>query len=211
MTRFAVMTKLDTGGDDVILKSAPGERILARFTVPELAKAIRVAHAARRQCVVAGGIETPDVPRLLALKPDVLAVPEQHYALLMAARPAERPSQDRTAGQDRIFIRDLVLPVRIGAYASERGREQRVRFGVRADLTPRGAAPQSIADIFSYDIVLDTIETIVAEGHVDLLETLAEEIAQRLLQHQAIAKLTITLEKLDLGPAVAGVEIVRGR
>jgi (5-formylfuran-3-yl)methyl phosphate synthase len=161
---------------------------------------------------LAGSVETPDVPRLLALKPDFLAVPASQFSILMSARPAEwRAGKKRPPGEDRIFIRDLVLAVRIGAYASERGREQRVRFAVVADLRPRSGMPHAMADIFSYDIVLDTIHTIVAEGHVDLLETLAEDIAQRLLEHQAIQKLTITLEKLDLGPAVAGVEIVRAR
>ena len=52
---------------------------------------------------------------------------------------------------------------------------------------------------------------VAAEGPFHLVETLAERIAARLLAHVAIVRVTVRVEKRDLGPGGIGVEIVRQR
>jgi dihydroneopterin aldolase len=51
----------------------------------------------------------------------------------------------------------------------------------------------------------------VAQGHITLVEAMAERIAQAILQYKDILAVTVRVEKLDLGPGAVGVEILRKR
>ena len=66
---------------------------------------------------------------------------------LLAARGYSPGAGDPTLGTDKIFVRDFVLPVQIGAYSFEHGHTQKVRFDVTADVLrvdqePGGHAPR---------------------------------------------------------------------
>ncbi|MBV8837608.1 MAG: dihydroneopterin aldolase [Alphaproteobacteria bacterium] len=124
-----------------------------------------------------------------------------------------RASADRRKdddGSDRVFVHDLVLPVRIGVYARERMAPQDVRFNVDVEIS-RGRSAQDMRDVMSYDIIIDAIRLIVASGHIPLVETLADRIAGFLLGHPRAQNVTVRVEKLAAGPASVGVEIRRRR
>jgi len=131
------------------------------------------------------------------------------YRLLAARSYAVEPSKD--AVLDRIFVHDLVMPVRIGAYEREHEKPQDVRFNVDVTIAKSGHAAEDMRDVFSYDLILDGIRIIVASGHVPLVETLAERIAELLLGHPRVVAVTIRVEKLEVGPGGVGVEIRRER
>lgn len=114
--------------------------------------------------------------------------------------------------RDRIFVRGLVLPVAVGVYDEEQGVTQKVSFTVEATVatgvTPKGDA---IAEVPSYDDLAKAVRAIVADGHINLVETLAERIAERCLRDERIVSVLVRVEKLERGPASVGVEIVRPR
>ena len=112
---------------------------------------------------------------------------------------------------DRIFVRDFLLPVRIGAYAHEHEKPQRVRFDVDVKVFRPGHAVEDMRDVFSYDVVLDGIRMLVAREHFALIETLAERIAAFILAHPRVNNVTVRVEKLEVGPGGVGVEITRER
>src|SRR5215470_10297947 len=112
---------------------------------------------------------------------------------------------------DRVFVHDLVLPVRIGAYAREREKPQNVRFNVDVMITRASHAAEDMRDVFSYDVVTDAIRIIVAKEHIPLVETLAERVADAVLAHPRVVNVTVRAEKLDVGPGSVGVEIKRER
>jgi dihydroneopterin aldolase len=120
------------------------------------------------------------------------------------------PDKDGTA-TDRVFVRDLILPVRIGAYAREREKPQSVRFNVDAKVLRTGHAVEDMRDVFSYDLVTDGIRMIIAQEHIPFVETLAERIAGLVLAHRRVTGVTVKVEKLDVGPGAVGVEITRER
>jgi (5-formylfuran-3-yl)methyl phosphate synthase len=130
---------------------------------------------------------------------------------LVAGRPAAPEPRERALPQDRIFVRDLVLPVRIGAYRSEQQAPQRVRFNVEAEVGRAPRAPTGMRDILSYDIITDGISRIIAEAHIDLVETLAERIAELVLAEPRVTRTIVRVEKLDTGPGSVGIEITRER
>jgi dihydroneopterin aldolase len=127
-------------------------------------------------------------------------------------RPTPKPLPDQAGAFDRVFMHDLVLDVEIGVYTHEKGVTQRVRFSVDVDVLP---APKSldddIAQAFDYDMIVKGIKTIVARGRVNLVETLAEEIARHCLAHPRAARVAVKIEKLDKEPGAVGVEIVRAK
>ncbi len=113
---------------------------------------------------------------------------------------------------DRVFMHDLVLDVEIGVYTHEKGATQRVRFSVDVDLLPaKGQLEDDIGRTFDYDMIIKDIKDIIARGHINLVETLAEEVAARCLARPRAARVAVKIEKLDKEPGAVGVEIVRAR
>ena len=130
---------------------------------------------------------------------------------LLAARGYSPGSGDPALGTDKIFVRDFVLPVQIGAYSFEHGHTQKVRFDVTADVQRMTSNPEDMRHIVSYDIITDGIRTIVARGHVQLSEALAEQVAAHVLEDPRVMRVTVSVQKLELGPGGVGVEIERKR
>ena len=131
------------------------------------------------------------------------------YRLLAARGYSLEDSGD--GATDHIFVRDFVLPARIGAYAREREKPQNVRFNVDAKVRRIGHGVEDMRDVFSYDVITDGIRIIVAQEHIAFLETLAERVAASVLGHPRVVSVTVRVEKLDVGPGAVGVEIVRDR
>lgn len=116
------------------------------------------------------------------------------------------------AFNDRISVRDYTRGVEIGAFSSERGVTQRIRFNVVLEVARTGAVGDDDVDkVLSYDTITEAIEAELARARVDLLETLAERIAGRCLADPRAVRVFVRIEKLDRIPGALGVEIVRTR
>ena len=113
---------------------------------------------------------------------------------------------------DRISLRDHLTEVEIGAFQVERGTTQRLRFDVVVEVSP---APEPLDDdvdrILSYDTLTEAIAHELAAERLNLLETLAERVAERILHEPQAMRVFVRIEKLDRGPGALGVEIVRKR
>ncbi len=118
---------------------------------------------------------------------------------------------ERPAETDKVFVHDLVLPCYIGAYDFERGTRQNVRFNVDVEIRRNHSRFDDMRGIFSYDLIMDAIRIILDRGHVDLIETLANELADRLLCHASVMRVSVRVEKLDIVSGAVGVEIRRER
>lgn len=130
---------------------------------------------------------------------------------LAFAHPSERAAATAAGGPlDRISLRDHIVEVEIGAFQAERGTTQRICFNIVVEVAP---VPENIDDdvdrILSYDRVTEAIAHALAEERLNLLETLAERVAERILLEQQAVRAFVRIEKLDRGPGALGVEIVR--
>lgn len=111
---------------------------------------------------------------------------------------------------DRIHLRDHVVAADIGAFQSERGQAQRLRFSVEVSLAhPVTGAGDRVDRILSYDVLVAAVADGLADRRYDLLETLAERIAAQVLNHPQAAEVTVTIEKLDRVPGALGVTLTR--
>ena len=119
---------------------------------------------------------------------------------------------DAATSVRHVFIRDLVLTCLIGVHKHERKKPQRIRINL--DLAVRDEISTKIdrlEDVVCYEDVASGIRSIVARGHVNLVETLAEQIADLCLHDERVRAARIRIEKLDIfkDAVSAGVEIER--
>ncbi len=118
----------------------------------------------------------------------------------------------RAARYDKVCVRDLILPVRIGIWSEEQGIAQRVRFTVELSVSAGGHRPGDLSSVVSYDYIIEGIKDAIGDGHVLLTETIAERIAEHCLSHRRAVEVRVVVEKLDRIPGAAlGCEIVRSR
>lgn len=132
---------------------------------------------------------------------------------LAFAHPEDRAEASASADpRDRISLRDHVVEADIGAFQQERGHKQRLRFNVVVEVRPvTGSLDDDVDRILSYDRITEAIAAELAAERLNLLETLAERVAERVLAEPAAMRAFIRIEKLDIGPYALGVEIVRSR
>lgn len=118
-----------------------------------------------------------------------------------------------TAGQDpldRISLRDHVVDVEIGAFQAERDTIQRISFNVVVEVRAQlGPLDDDVDKILSYDTIAQGIRTELRAERLNLLETLAARVAERILAEPQAERVFVRIEKLDRGPGALGVEIVR--
>ena len=119
---------------------------------------------------------------------------------------------DGTKEVQHVFIRDLMLTCLIGVHKHERKKPQRIRINLDLAVTEQSViSTDRLADVVCYEDVADSIRSIVSNGHVNLVETLAEKIASKCLEDRRIKATRVRIEKLDVfkDAASAGVEIER--
>jgi 7,8-dihydroneopterin aldolase/epimerase/oxygenase len=113
-----------------------------------------------------------------------------------------------------VFVRDLECMALIGIYDTEKIKAQRIVVNI--DLSVKeteGPMTDEISHVVSYEIIAKKVETIIAEGHINLVETLCEKIAQSCLTDRRVLAARVRVEKPDIIPNArsVGVEIERGR
>lgn len=133
---------------------------------------------------------------------------------LAFAHPGERAAATPAGVSpiDRISLRDHIVTAEIGAFQQERGAEQRLRFNVVVEVVPAaGPVEDDVDRILSYDKLTEAIAWELGTERLNLLETLAERVALRILTEPQAQRVFVRVEKLDRGPGALGVEIVRVR
>ena len=116
---------------------------------------------------------------------------------------------------DKIILDRMLFFAHHGVTEEEREAAQpfEVDAEIFADLKPATAA-DDLAKTVDYALVYALVSEIVVEERFSLIETLAEEIAARILSNQLVEKVIVRVKKLK--PPIAGkinsvaVEIARG-
>ena len=120
---------------------------------------------------------------------------------------------DARVGIRHVFVRDLVLMSFIGVHDFEQGAKQRVRLNL--DLAVFEGDVTSVADdiqnVVCYEQITTAVRAVCDQGHINLVETLAEEIACVCLTPAQVRSVRVRVEKLDVfeDASSVGVEIER--
>lgn len=100
----------------------------------------------------------------------------------------------------RVFLRNITLNMNIGVHAFEKQAPQRVVVNVDLYVSLAQTTPteDDLAEVVDYDFVRNTILDIISRGHIELQETLCDEIIKRMLQHPLVVATRVSTEKPDV-------------
>ncbi|WP_216797503.1 dihydroneopterin aldolase [Candidatus Vallotia tarda] len=122
-------------------------------------------------------------------------------------------SHPRLINCRRLFLRNYEIYINIGVHDCEKYAEQRVIINIDlfiplAESTPR---TDKLVEVVDYDFMRSTIAQRVSRGHLNLQETLCDDIAEVMLSHQNVRAVRVSTEKPDVYPDCdsVGVEILR--
>ena len=111
----------------------------------------------------------------------------------------------------RLFLRDYEVWINIGVHDFEKKGEQRVRINVDLFVPLAQSTPHAdkLDEVLDYDFIRREIMARVAQGHVHLQETLADDVLQRMLAHPMVRAARVSTEKPDVYPDcdAVGVEV----
>lgn len=114
---------------------------------------------------------------------------------------------------DIVYIRGLKVDAVIGVYDWERDIRQTLVLDLEmASNIRQGAATDSIGDALDYAAIADAVTELVAGSSYQLLESLAEAVAQRVMTGFAVPWLRLRIGKPGAVAAAddVGVVIERG-
>lgn len=127
-------------------------------------------------------------------------------ALGMDRRPAAVAKQVY-----RILVRDLVLPCRIGVYAHEKQAPQRVRVNAQVLVERDAVDSDALSDVLNYETIVEGIRDLARGGHIELVESLAEQVMDVCLASPRALAARISVEKLDIFADAESVGVVLRR
>ena len=121
---------------------------------------------------------------------------------------------DAESGVRHVFVRDLVLQAEIGVRRHEKRRQQPIRVNI--DLTVKEDArplDDRLENVVDYETLIEGVRRLIGAGHINLVETLAEQIAGLALSDSRVIATRVRVEKLQVvkDAESVGVEIERRR
>ncbi|MEM1306390.1 MAG: dihydroneopterin aldolase, partial [Pseudomonadota bacterium] len=100
------------------------------------------------------------------------------------AQPAAEADAHAARPLRRVFIRELEVVASVGVYEHEKRYLQRIIVSLTLDVVDRyDACSDDVADVYDYDHAIAAVHATLGEEHVHLIETAAERIATRCLDH----------------------------
>jgi dihydroneopterin aldolase len=118
---------------------------------------------------------------------------------------------DAAQATRHVFIRNLETLAQIGIHGHEQGKAQPIRINVDLAVDDAPVLEDRLDKVVDYEAVTLKIRAIIAKGHFNLAETLAERIAAMCLEDRRVRSARVRVEKLHALPGAesGGVEIER--
>jgi dihydroneopterin aldolase len=113
------------------------------------------------------------------------------------------------AGCRRLFLRNYEVQVRLGVHDFERLGPQRILVNVDLYIPLSQSTPQSdqLHEVVDYDFIRSCIAQRVSQGHIQLQETLVDDLLQTFLAHPKVRAARVSTEKPDVYPDCEGVGV----
>ena len=114
----------------------------------------------------------------------------------------------------KVIIKDLLLNFVIGYYSSEKVKKQNVKFNIELNYTDqKNLNDKDIKSIVDYGRIIKVIKNMTKNKHYNFLESLADDLFDKLFKDERIDKIKLKIEKLDAirEAASVGIEITKKR
>ena len=101
--------------------------------------------------------------------------------------------------EKKILIKELILNLKLGYYDFEKKKSQKVKFNLEIDYEDKKpTSDKDIKSIVNYGKVVKLITKLVSKKHYNFLETLAEDVFDKLFKDKRIDKIVLQIEKLEI-------------
>lgn len=109
----------------------------------------------------------------------------------------------------RLFLRNYEVMINIGVHDFEKKGEQRVLINVDLYIPLAQSTPKAdqLHEVVDYDFMRETIARRMAQGHVQLQETLCDDVARAMLAHPLVRAVRVSTMKPDVYPDCEGVGV----
>ena len=124
--------------------------------------------------------------------------------------PAQTEGQNRVTSRNprRVFVHRLELMASVGIYEVEKRYEQRILLSVDLDVADDYDGVSDRLDaVLDYGKIIDAARQIVAQRHFNLIETMAERIAEACLDDPRVDWVRVAIEKPDIVPGCTAIGI----
>ena len=102
----------------------------------------------------------------------------------------------------RLFLRGFEVQVNIGIHEFERRAPQRVVFDIDIYVPLQGSTPlnDAIVEVLDYDFIRRAVFERVEQGHIQLQETLCDDLLARMLARPEVRAARVCTAKADVYP-----------
>ena len=101
--------------------------------------------------------------------------------------------------EKKIIIKDLILDLQLGYYNFEKEKKQKVKFNLEVSYQNKNPTnDKDLKSIVNYSKIVKLIEKLVKNKHYNFLETLAEDVFNKLFVDKRIDKIILQIEKLEI-------------
>lgn len=109
----------------------------------------------------------------------------------------------------RLYLRNYEVMINIGVYEFEKKGEQRLLINVDLYIPLALSTPvnDQLDEVVDYDFIRDTIARLMARGHVQLQESLCDDIVRAMLAHPRVRAANVSTMKPDVYPDCEGVGV----
>lgn len=97
----------------------------------------------------------------------------------------------------RFFLRNFEVPIKIGVYDFEKKNAQNMLINVDLFIPLSKTTPinDKLQEVIDYSFIRNTLASRTAEGHINLQETLVDDVAKLLLKHPDVIAVRVSSEK----------------
>lgn len=109
----------------------------------------------------------------------------------------------------RLFLSNYEVMINIGVHDFEKKGEQRVLINVDLYIPLAESTPKDdqLDEVVDYDFMRETIAQRMAKGHVQLQETLCDDLVSAMLAHPRVRAARVSTMKPDVYPDCEGVGV----
>lgn len=107
----------------------------------------------------------------------------------------------------RLFLKDHEVRVDIGVHDFEKEAAQRVLINVDLYVPLQYSSPahDRIDEVVDYDFIRTRVAERISRGHIELQETLCDDLLAAVLAHPHVKAARVSTEKPDVYPDSAGI------
>lgn len=113
----------------------------------------------------------------------------------------------------KLFLRNHEINVHIGVHEFEKHSTQRILVNVELFVLLEGSSSinDHISEVIDYDFIRMTIANRIKQGHIELQETLCDDIANALFVNSCVRAVRVSTEKPDIYPDcdAVGVQVFK--